>query len=86
VQSAIDLRVVPLSASRRDQLLFEEALGEDAIVYPSELLANETVREQRTLVGAFPVALVAAGAALLALLAANEHLCGRLSWRSRAAS
>ncbi len=86
VQSAIDLRVVPLSASRRDQLLFEEALGEEAIVDPSELLANETVHERRTLVGAFPLALVTAASALLALLAANEHLRGRLSWRSRVAS
>jgi len=77
----IDLRVVPLFAFREDRDLFEQLLGEQAFVQNRELLGNTAVEERQTLVGSFPVALVVAAGALLALLALNERLCGRVSWR-----
>jgi len=77
----IDLRVVPLFAFNEDRDLFEQLLGEEAFVQNRELLGNSAIEERQTLVGSFPSALVVAAAALLALLALNERLCGRLSWR-----
>ena len=77
----IDLRVVPLFAFREDRDLFEQLVGEKAFVQNRELLGNTAVEERQTLVGSFPAALVIAAAALLALLALNERLCGRVSWR-----
>jgi len=77
----IDLRVVPLFAFSEDRDLFEQLVGEEAFVQNRELLGNTAVEERQTLVGSFPAALVVAAAALLALLALNERLCGRISWR-----
>jgi len=77
----IDLRVVPLFAFSEDRDLFEQLLGEEAFVQNRELLGNSAIEERQTLVGSFPAALVAAATALLALLAFNERLCGRVSWR-----
>lgn len=77
----IDLRVVPLFAFNEDRDLFEQLLGEEAFVQNRELLGNSAIEERQTLVGSFPSALVVAAAALLALLALNERLCGRVSWR-----
>lgn len=77
----IDLRVVPLFAFPDDRDLFERLVGEEAFVQNDELLRNSNLEERQTLVGAFPVALALAAAALLALLALNEHLCARVSWR-----
>ena len=77
----IDLRVVPLFALGEDRDLFERLVGEQAFVQNRELLANTEIEERQTLVGSFPAALVAAAAALLALLALNERLCGRVAWR-----
>ena len=77
----IDLRVVPLFAFNEDRDLFEQLLGEEAFVQNRELLGNSAIEERQTLVGSFPSALVVAVAALLALLALNERLCGRVSWR-----
>ena len=77
----IDLRVVPLFAFGEDRDLFEQLVGEEAFVQNTELLSNTAVEERQTLVGSFPVAFVVAAAALLALLALNERVCGRVSWR-----
>ena len=77
----IDLRVVPLFAFGEDRDLFEQLIGEQGFVQNVELLGNTAVEERQTLVGSFPVALVVAAAALLALLAVNERVCGRVSWR-----
>lgn len=77
----IDLRVVPLFAFGEDRDLFEQLVGEDAFVQNRELLGNTSIEERQTLVGSFPAALVAAAAALLALLALNERVCGRVAWR-----
>ena len=77
----IDLRVVPLFAFREDRDLFEQLVGEQAFVQNRELLGNTTVEERQTLVGSFPGAFVLAAASLLGLLALNERVCGRVSWR-----
>ena len=80
-RAGIDLRLVPLFAGPDDRELFSRLVGEDSFVYNDELLRNTRLEERRSLVGAFPVALVAVGALLLLLVALNEHVHGRLSWR-----
>ena len=77
----IELRVVPLFAFGEDRDLFEQLVGEDGFVQNVELLGNTAVEERQTLVGSFPTALLVAAAALLGLLAINERVCGRVSWR-----
>ena len=79
--AGIDLRVVPLFAFNEDRDLFERLVGEQAFVQNDELLRNSQIEEHQSLVGSFPVVLVAASAALLLLLALNEHVCARVAWR-----
>ena len=79
--AGIDLRVVPLFAFPDDRDLFERLVGEEAFVLNDELLRNTELQERQTLIAPFPIALALAAAALLALLALNEHLCARVSWR-----
>ena len=79
--AGIKLRVVPLFAFREDRDLFEQLVGEEGFVQNAELLGNTAVEERQTLVGSFPVALVVAAGFLLALLAVNERVCGRVAWR-----
>jgi hypothetical protein len=81
-RARITLRVVPLFPSDEDRALFVRLLGPRAFVANRELLSNASLRERRTLAGSFPVGLVTAGGALLLLLALNEHLTGRLTWRN----
>ena len=83
-QEGIKLRVVPLFPVPEDVALFTQMLGRQALLARPEVVANSAVRERQTLVGSFPVAFVCAGAALLALLALNERVCGRLTWRRAA--
>ena len=80
-RAGIDLRLVPLSPAREDRELFMRLFGPAAFVGHRELLANSELEERRTLVGSFPVGLVAAAAAFLLLLALNERLNARLRWR-----
>jgi hypothetical protein len=80
-RAGIDLRLVPLFPGSDDRELFARLVGEDAFVYNDELLRNTRLEERRSLVGAFPIGLVAVGALVLLLLALNEHVNGRLSWR-----
>jgi hypothetical protein len=80
-RAGIDLRLVPLFPGPDDRELFSRLVGEGAFVYNDELLRNTKLEERRSLVGAFPLGLVAAGALVLLLLALNEHVNGRLSWR-----
>ncbi len=79
--AGIDLRVVPLFAFNEDRDLFERLVGEQAFVQNDELLRNSQIEEHQSLVGSVPVGLVAASAALLLLLALNEHVCARVAWR-----
>ena len=79
-QAGIDLKVIPLFAGPEDRGLFTQLVGKDALVTRTELLRNTEVQERQVVIGAFPWALAALGAALLLLLAANERWCGRLAW------
>jgi hypothetical protein len=80
-RAGIDLRLVPLFPGPDDRELFGRLVGEDAFVYNDELLRNTRLEERRSLVGAFPIGFVAVAALVLLLLALNEHVNGRLSWR-----
>jgi len=79
-QAGIDLKVIPLFPGPEDRELFTQLIGDDALVARPEILRNTDVQERQVVIGAFPWALAAVGAALLLLLALNERLCGRLAW------
>ena len=79
--AGIDLRVTPLFAFGEDRDLFERLVGEEAFVQNDELLRNSAIEERQSLVGSFPLLLTLAAAALLLLLAVNEHVCARVAWR-----
>jgi hypothetical protein len=83
-REGIRLRVVPLFPNQPDRQFFATLVGADAFVQNDELLANSQLEERQTLVGAFPILLVALSVLLLLGLAANEHLGARLSWRRAA--
>lgn len=83
-QEGIPLKVVGLRPSEDDRELFRRVLGDDAFVTRPELQRRRDalVRERRSGSGTdFPVGLVAVAGLILLLLAFNEHLCGRLTWR-----
>ena len=80
-REGISLRVVPLFPAPNDRQVFTRLLGPEVFLSNNELLANASLRERRTLVGSFPLALVAAAALLLILLAVNEQVGTRLAWR-----
>ena len=80
----IPLKIVGLRPAPEDRELFRRLLGDDAFVTRPELQRRREalVRERRDGSGAgFPTGLVAIAALILLLLALNEHLCGRLTWR-----
>jgi len=81
-REGIDLRVIPLFPVAEDLALFEQLLPKDRFVERAELVRNSEVREQQTLVGAFPWPYLGVAALLLLVLAANERWCGRLVWRT----
>jgi hypothetical protein len=81
-KDAIELRIVPLFPGAEDRSFFENLFGRNAFVANRELLHNTTLEERRSVIGGFPVLLVLAVAALLGLLALNEHACARLGWRT----
>jgi hypothetical protein len=80
-RAAIDLRIVPLFPGAEDRAFFENLAGRDAFVPNDELLRNTALEERRSVIGGFPFLFVLAAAALLGLLALNEHVCARLGWR-----
>jgi hypothetical protein len=80
----IPLKVVGLRPAPDDRELFRRVLGEDAFVTRPELQRKRDALTRQRREGAgtdFPVALAGAAALILLLLALNEHLCGRLTWR-----
>jgi hypothetical protein len=80
----IPLRIVGLRPAQDDRELFRRVLGDDAFVTRPELQRKREAlaRERRDGAGtAFPWALAGVAALVLLLLAVNEHLCGRLTWR-----
>ena len=83
-EEGIPLKVVGLRPSQEDRELFRRVLGDDAFVTRPELQRKRDalVRERREGAGAgFPLALAGVAGLILLLLALNEHLCGRLTWR-----
>ena len=83
-QDGIPLKIVGLRPAKDDRELFRRVLGDDAFVTRPELQRrrDELTRERREGPGSdFPLALAGAAALILLLLALNEHLCGRLTWR-----
>lgn len=81
-REGIRLRVIPLFPAAEDREFFERVVGTEALLDRAELVRNTTVKEELTLVGSSPWALVGLGAALLVLLAANERFGARLTWGS----
>jgi hypothetical protein len=80
----IPLNVVGLRPAENDRELFRRVLGSDAFVTRPELQRKREAlaNERREGSGSdFPVALAGLAALILLLLALNEHLCGRLTWR-----
>jgi hypothetical protein len=80
----IPLRVVGLRPAQDDRELFRRLLGDEAFVTRPELQRKrEALARERKRGGSsdFPWALFGASGLILVLLAANEHLCGRLTWR-----
>jgi hypothetical protein len=82
-EEKIPLKIVGLRPAPDDRELFRRVLGDDAFVTRPELQRKREAltREQRKSGTDFPVALAGAAALILLLLALNEHLCGRLTWR-----
>ena len=83
-EEGIPLKVVGLRPSPEDRELFRRVLGDDAFVTRPELQRKRDalVRERRAGAGAdFPWGLAGVAGLILVLLALNEHLCGRLTWR-----
>lgn len=86
VQDGIPVEVVALAPALSDRLFFSELLrGHGQVVDAPETAVDELEAPARRDDPAFPAALVAAGALLLLLLAANELACGRLVWLWRRA-
>jgi hypothetical protein len=73
----IHLRVVPLNATPTNRAFFTERLGRATLVSGSELFAPPP----RRTAGEVPRGLVGLAITLALLLAVNELLCGRLTWR-----
>ena len=83
-QEKIPLKIVGLRPATNDRELFRRVLGDDAFVTRPELQRKREALTQQRREGSgtdFPVALAGAAALILLLLALNEHLCGRLTWR-----
>lgn len=80
----VPLRVIGLRPAQDDRDLFRRLLGDDAFVTRPELQRKrEALARERERGGSsdFPWAIFGASGLILLLLAANEHLCGRLTWR-----
>jgi hypothetical protein len=80
-KTRIPLHVVALSSFREDLSYFRRMVGSDAFVDQADLAPQSVDRRDTREAGAFPVDLVLVGLLVLLLLGANEHYCGRLTWR-----
>ena len=77
----IPLNVVALAPFPVDRFYFERMLGKEAFVDRSDLAPRKLFEERRRAERAgVPEGLAGLALLLLMLLAANEHLCGRLAW------
>ncbi len=77
----IPLHVVALAPFDDDRFFFERILGKDAFVDRADMTPGLDARRRAQRAGV-PEGLAGLGLLLLALLALNEHFCGRLAWRT----
>ena len=79
------LKVVGLRPAKDDRELFRRVLGDDAFVTRPELQRKRDAlireRRERCRDGLPRRRWPCSAALILLLLALNEHLCGRLTWR-----
>lgn len=83
-QDGVPLKIVGLRPAKDDRELFRRVLGDDAFVTRPDLQRRRDAltRERRSGAGTdFPTGLFLLAGSILLLLALNEHLCGRLTWR-----
>jgi hypothetical protein len=80
-KSRIPLHVVALSSFREDRGYFRRMVGSGAFVDQADLAPQKLGGGEAREAGVFPVDLVLVGLLVLLLLGANEHYCGRLTWR-----
>jgi hypothetical protein len=81
-REGIPLNVVALGPFPEDRFYFERMLGKEAFVDRANLAPRRLLQERRRAERAgVPEGLAGLSLALLMLLAANEHFCGRLAWR-----
>lgn len=80
-KNRIPLHIVALSPFREDRGYFRRLVGPAAFVDQADLAPQELGGGEAREAGAFPVDLVLVGLLVLLLLGANEHFCGRLTWR-----
>jgi hypothetical protein len=80
-KNRIPLHIVALSPFGEDRSYFRRLVGPDAFVDRADLAPQTTGRGRQREAGVFPVDLVLLGLLVLLLLGANEHYCGRLTWR-----
>ena len=78
----VDVRIVPLFPQPQNRAFFERLVGKSAFVSATSL-ARPIESDELGLGGRTPWLFLAVAGALVALLAANERACGRLSipWR-----
>jgi hypothetical protein len=77
----IPLHVVALAPFEDDRFFFERILGKDAFVDRADMTPGIDARRRAERAGV-PEGLAGLALLLLALLALNEHYCGRLAWRT----
>jgi hypothetical protein len=76
----IPIHVVALAPFEDDRFFFERILGKDAFVDHADMTPGLDARRRAQRAGV-PEGLAGLALLLLALLAVNEHFCGRLAWR-----
>lgn len=84
LNDGVELRIVPLFAQPQNRSFFATLVGPEAFVAETSLV-RPIESDELGLGGKTPWLFLAAAAALVLLLAANERLCGRLAVRWRAA-
>jgi len=79
----IPLHLVALSPYQDDRAFFERAVGKEAFVDQADLAPSRLAEQRHRARAGLPEGLAGLTLLLLMLIAANEHFCGRLAWRSR---
>jgi von Willebrand factor type A domain len=81
----IELRVVPLFAFEQDRTFFQRIIGEENLITPPQLAAQNRREAESTLFGASPSTLSLLGGLLLFLVAVNEWWGARVEVPRRSA-